>query len=294
MIGGTTWAFQKVGLEGSLPLWSAGMRFLIASSLIASYLFIKKQFFVSREVFIISFLNGLMYFSIPFGSVYWASLYLPSGLISILAASISVFALLVNRLLKGVPPTNRQKWGVVLSIFGIIFVFGNQLLIRVNTVELIAMVIVLFAMFGSAFITVQVQQKINSLPILTFNSLSMFSGGTILLVLSLMLEDGNRTFFSISLFSLLYLAIVGSILGFWINIYLLKHWHISKATAHLFISPVIALYVGFIFLGETLHNNVYLGTVFVILGVMLINLKKRERGNNIEEIKQTFSSHLSK
>lgn len=246
------------------------------------------------EVFIISFLNGLMYFSIPFGSVYWASLYLPSGLISILAASISVFALLVNRLLKGVPPTNRQKWGVVLSIFGIIFVFGNQLLIRVNTVELIAMVIVLFAMFGSAFITVQVQQKINSLPILTFNSLSMFSGGTILLVLSLMLEDGNRTFFSISLFSLLYLAIVGSILGFWINIYLLKHWHISKATAHLFISPVIALYVGFIFLGETLHNNVYLGTVFVILGVMLINLKKRERGNNIEEIKQTFSSHLSK
>jgi len=281
-------------LEGSLPLWSAGMRFLIASSLIASYLFIKKQFFVSREVFIISFLNGLMYFSIPFGSVYWASLYLPSGLISILAASISVFALLVNRLLKGVPPTNRQKWGVVLSIFGIIFVFGNQLLIRVNTVELIAMVIVLFAMFGSAFITVQVQQKINSLPILTFNSLSMFSGGTILLVLSLMLEDGNRTFFSISLFSLLYLAIVGSILGFWINIYLLKHWHISKATAHLFISPVIALYVGFIFLGETLHNNVYLGTVFVILGVMLINLKKRERGNNIEEIKQTFSSHLSK
>ena len=281
-------------MEGSLPLWSAGMRFLIASSLIASYLFIKKQFFVSREVFIISFLNGLMYFSIPFGSVYWASLYLPSGLISILAASISVFALLVNRLLKGVPPTNRQKWGVVLSIFGIIFVFGNQLLIRVNTVELIAMVIVLFAMFGSAFITVQVQQKINSLPILTFNSLSMFSGGTILLVLSLMLEDGNRTFFSISLFSLLYLAIVGSILGFWINIYLLKHWHISKATAHLFISPVIALYVGFIFLGETLHNNVYLGTVFVILGVMLINLKKRERGNNIEEIKQTFSSHLSK
>jgi ABC-type spermidine/putrescine transport system permease subunit I len=26
-IGGTTWALQKLGLNNSLPLWSAGMRF---------------------------------------------------------------------------------------------------------------------------------------------------------------------------------------------------------------------------------------------------------------------------
>ncbi|RAS77150.1 DMT family transporter [Priestia endophytica] len=290
LIGGTTWAFQKTGLEGSLPFWSAGMRFLIASILIAGYLFLNRKLSVSKEVLIISLLNGLMYFAIPFGSVYWASLYLPSGLVSVLAASISVFALLINRLFKGTPASKGQKMGVILSLFGIIFVFGNQLLIKGDVIELIAMAVILVAMFGSALITIQVQMRIKSLPIMTFNSLSMFSGGTILLILSLILEDGSRTFSGSSLFSLLYLAIVGSVLGFWINIYLLKQWHISKATAHLFISPIIALYVGFIFLDETLNNQIYIGTIFVLIGVVFINLKRKEGNQSTKEIKETSSS----
>ncbi|MDI5787756.1 hypothetical protein PO124_02670 [Bacillus licheniformis] len=36
---------------------------------------------------------------------------MPSGLVSILAASISVFALMINRLVKGTPATKLQKWG---------------------------------------------------------------------------------------------------------------------------------------------------------------------------------------
>ncbi|GAA3314026.1 hypothetical protein GCM10020331_005580 [Ectobacillus funiculus] len=62
---------------------------------------------------------------------------------------------------------------------------------------------------------------------------------------------------------MLYLAIVGSVLGLWINMYLLKSWHISRATMHLFVSPVLALYVGFVFLGELLSQNIYIGTVFI-------------------------------
>jgi drug/metabolite transporter (DMT)-like permease len=84
------------------------------------------------------------------------------------------------------------------------------------------------------------------------------------------------------------LAIIGSVLGFSINIYLLKKWHISKATAHLFISPVIALYVGFVFLGETLNKQVYIGTAFVIAGVIFINLKKQiEKNTNNSTLKSS-------
>ncbi len=223
LIGGTTWAFQKAGLSDSLPFWSAGMRFMIASILIAAFLLIRRQFVLSKELLVLSFLNGIMYFSVPFGSVYWASLYLPSGLVSILAASISVFALMINRLVKGTPATKLQKWGICLALLGITIVFGNQLLIKVDVIEIVAMIVILCAMFGSAFIQIKVQQRIRSLPILSFNSLSMLSGGAVLLISSLIFESGTRTFSGVSLYALLYLAVVGSILGFWINIYLLKN-----------------------------------------------------------------------
>lgn len=288
VIGGTTWAFQKTGLKDSLPLWSAGMRFLIASLIIALYLLLTKKMAVSKEVVIISALNGILYFALPFGSVYWASVYLPSGLVSVLAASISVFALLFNRLFKGTPATKGQKIGVVMCLIGMSVVFGNQLFIQGNVIQIVAMIVILMAMLGSAFITVQVQSRIKSLPIMTFNSFSMLSGGACLLIVSLFVENGNRTFSGISLISLLYLAIIGSVLGFSINIYLLKKWHISKATAHLFISPVIALYVGFVFLGETLNKQVYIGTAFVIAGVIFINLKKQiEKNTNNSTLKSS-------
>lgn len=222
VIGGTTWAFQKTGLKDSLPLWSAGMRFLIASLIIALYLLLTKKMAISKEVVIISALNGILYFALPFGSVYWASVYLPSGLVSVLAASISVFALLFNRLFKGTPATKGQKIGVVMCLIGMSVVFGNQLFIQGNVIQIVAMIVILMAMLGSAFITVQVQSRIKSLPIMTFNSFSMLSGGACLLIVSLFVENGNRTFSGISLISLLYLAIIGSVLGFSINIYLLK------------------------------------------------------------------------
>ncbi|MGV2448490.1 UNVERIFIED_CONTAM: DMT family transporter, partial [Bacillus sp. ATCC 13368] len=61
-----------------------------------------------------------------------------------------------------------------------------------------------------------------------------------------------------------------------------------------FISPVIALYIGFLFLDEKLNANIYLGTLFVIFGVMFINLKKEERIAKIDETKQKLGHHLSK
>lgn len=121
---------------------------------------------------------------------------------------------MINRLVKGTPATKLQKWGICLALLGITIVFGNQLLIKVDVIEIVAMIVILCAMFGSAFIQIKVQQRIRSLPILSFNSLSMLSGGAVLLISSLIFESGTRTFSGVSLYALLYLAVVGSILGF--------------------------------------------------------------------------------
>ena len=89
---------------------------------------------------------------------------------------------MINRLVKGTPATKLQKWGICLALLGITIVFGNQLLIKVDVIEIVAMIVILCAMFGSAFIQIKVQQRIRSLPILSFNSLSMLSGGAVLLM----------------------------------------------------------------------------------------------------------------
>ncbi|TBW49398.1 EamA family transporter [Marinobacter halodurans] len=275
MIGGTTWAFQKLGLEGSLPLWSSGMRFFIAGLLIAGFQVAQKKFKVDSTLLKLASLNGLFYFAVPFGSVYWASNQLPSGLISVLATFITIFALILNKLLRGVPTTKTQQVGVSAALVGILVVFGDRIAFNQDISDAFAMAVVLTAMLGSAAITVTVQRKIRDLPLLTFVSVSMLSGAFFLLSLSLFVETGVRSFSGISLYALMYLAIIGSTVGFSLNVLILKNWHISKATSHLFISPVIALYIGYVFLGEKLTANIYVGTALVITGVMFINIKQR-------------------
>lgn len=48
----------------------------------------------------------------------------------------------------------------------------------------------------------------------------------------------------------------------------------AKVSATRFISPVISLYIGFIFLSERLNINDYIGTVFILFGLILIDLKR--------------------
>ncbi|MEB6535377.1 drug/metabolite transporter (DMT)-like permease [Pantoea sp. PNA 14-12] len=278
LIGGTTWALQKTGLNNSLPLWSAGMRFLIAGTIIFLFQFLRRQFQLNKNLIKLALANGLFYFAVPFGTVYWASSHVPSGLVAVLASSISVYALLLNHFLRGKPASFRQILGVACAVIGIIIVFSNRLHIESNSIGILAMVSILFAMGSSAAITLKVQRHISELPFLNFVSLSMLCGGVLLLSASLILESGVRTFSSTSLYALLYLALIGSVLGFSLNILLLKHWHISKATSHLFISPVIALYIGYVFMDEIITTNVGIGTSIVILGVMLINFPPFRKG----------------
>lgn len=87
-----------------------------------------------------------------------------------------------------------------------------------------------------------------------FNFFLMLSGGVCLLIVSLFVENGNCIFSGISFILLLYLVIIGLVVGFFINIYLLKKWYILKVMVYLFILLVIVLYVGFVFLGEILNK----------------------------------------
>jgi len=254
------------------------MRFLIAGAIIFLFQFLRRQFQLNTNVIKLALANGLFYFAVPFGTVYWASSHVPSGLVAVLASSISVYALLLNHFLRGKPASFRQILGVLCAVIGIIIVFSNRLHIESNSIGILAMVSILFAMGSSAAITLKVQRRISELPFLNFVSLSMLCGGALLLSASLILESGVRTFSSTSLYALLYLAIIGSVLGFSLNILLLKNWHISKATSHLFISPVIALYIGYVFMDEIITTNVGIGTSIVILGVMLINFPPFKKG----------------
>lgn len=271
IIGGTTYAFQKLGLANGLPLWSAGIRFLIAGLVMGSYTIATKKFVCTKKTITTGFQYGLLYFGIPFGIIYWVGQFLPSSLLSVLSASVSVFAILFSMLLYKERTTKVQVYGIILSACGIALIFLQSIFSSYDIHMLFYLIICLIAYMGAAYSTAFLKSRISQIDQVSFNVTALVIGGSILCIGSLILETGNRYFYGNALIALLYLAVFGSMVSTRITTFLMKEWNVAKVTTYRFISPVISLVVGMLFWNELLRFNEILGSIFIVLGVIVIN-----------------------
>jgi drug/metabolite transporter (DMT)-like permease len=70
-----------------------------------------------------------------------------------------------------------------------------------------------------------------------------------------------------------YLAVFGSVLTFSTYYWLMKRMNVVILSLSSFITPIIAVYLGWLILNESFSENVYLASALVLLGVLLANFK---------------------
>ncbi len=99
----------------------------------------------------------------------------------------------------------------------------------------------------------------------------MLFGGLLLLLLSLTLETPHLDFNAISIRAVLYLALLGSIVQFATWYYLLSKGDPGKTSAFLFLAPFFGILSGWLLLGEVIRSYVYIGGLFIFLGIFLVN-----------------------
>lgn len=107
----------------------------------------------------------------------------------------------------------------------------------------------------------------------------MFSGGLQLLLLSALSgEFGQFPFQNISVnawFSLVYLVIAGSIIGYTAYVWLLHYESPTKVGTYAYVNPVIAVIIGAALGGEVIGKRTMLGTALILIGVVAITTTKK-------------------
>jgi drug/metabolite transporter (DMT)-like permease len=71
-------------------------------------------------------------------------------------------------------------------------------------------------------------------------------------------------------FSLLYLIVAGSIVGFTAYVWLIHHESPTKVGTYAYVNPIVAVLVGYFFGGEALSSRTIVGTMFVLISVVVI------------------------
>lgn len=76
---------------------------------------------------------------------------------------------------------------------------------------------------------------------------------------------------AISWFAIFYLVIFGSVIGFICYLYALQHLPTEQTSIYAYINPIVALFLGWIFLGEALNITIFLGCAITLIGIFLVN-----------------------
>ena len=79
-------------------------------------------------------------------------------------------------------------------------------------------------------------------------------------------------------FSLLYMIVAGSIVGFTAYVWLIHHESPTKVGTYAYVNPVVAVLIGYFFGGEALGLRTILGTLLVLISVVVITTTRSKKG----------------
>jgi drug/metabolite transporter (DMT)-like permease len=273
LIWGSTWLAIKASLESLTPFLSAGLRFVTASTFILLILQITKIKIQKDRLSIrLYILMTFFSFVLPFGLVYWAEQFVPSGLSSVLFAVNPFFVVLFSYFLISSEKIGFFKLtGIILGFSGILIIFSDTFNLDFSSYTLGMSAIILSAGL-QALNSVFIKKYGGHLHPVSMNFIPMLFGGIILSFLGYLSEDMSRIKFdSTAVLSVSYLAVFGSIVTFTSFYWLLKRISVVILSLIAFITPVIALFLGWIFFSEQLSINQLMGSLLVLCGLLWAN-----------------------
>ena len=273
-IWGSTWLTIRLGLESLTPIYSAGVRFSLASIFIIILMRFKGVRLQTDKLSIKLYLiMGFFSFVIPFGLVYWAEKFVPSGLAAVLFAVFPFFVAIFSYISISKDSIDKFKIvGIILGFLGIVIIFsdsfGGDL-----TDYLLGMIAIVLSGIMQAGIAVIIKKYGHHLNPLSMNFVPMLIAGISMILLGFAIENTSANTYGIdAIFSILYLALFGSVVTFTSYYWLIKRINLVILSLIAFITPIVALFLGFILYNEQLSTRHFIGSTFVLLGVLAANL----------------------
>lgn len=277
LVFGTTFLGIKVGAEaGGPPFLLAALRFFSAGVLVLLFVWWKKRdaFPRSWQVYGRLFLVGLTMTSVSFGGLYWAEQYIPSNLAAILNATTPVMVGLLSARQQKQRLQGVQWIGLLLGILGVYLIVGGQR-VEHTSHQLWFIVLAVIACQAVSACGAMVSRKlmVEGLSPWVVNGFQMSMGSLGLFVLALCKQESLASIHDpVAAFgSLVYLIVIGSMLGWGLYYLLIAKTNPLLPSTWSYVSPMVALGVGALWLNETITGLAVLGGIIVLVGVGLSN-----------------------
>lgn len=267
LIWGSTWLAIKVGYTGIGALTGAALRFGLAAVLLAVAIAAFRWPWPGRGVWRLAVLQGGLLYLIDYGLIYWGEQYVDSGLTAVLFATFPLQTAVVAHVAReGDPLTARKLGGILLGFGGLGVVFAESLVFDPS--RLPAMLAIVGAALAAAVSNVFTHRWAHDQHPAGYTMAGMALGALLLEGAALALGEAPALPRGAAAWvSVLYLSAMGSVVAFVAYFWLLQKWGPSRTAMLVMLTPLVALFLGALVLGEEPGSSAFIGTALVLAGV---------------------------
>lgn len=273
-IWSSTWIAITFQLGNVSAIASVFYRFLLAALILFGYCRLRRlplRFGAPQHLALA--LQGTMMFSLSYLCVYYAEAMVVSGLVAVGFSASPLLNMLGVRIAYGTPMSWRVVIGALLGIAGIALIFipemgGLTIEPRIALGAIYTALAVVTSAVGSV---VAVRNPQRGVPIWQAMAFAMLYGAACSLVITL--ATGQTIGFDWSpsyVGSLLYLAILGSVVAFAGYLTLLERIGAARAGYIGVMVPIVALLISYLFEGFAWRPQTWVGVGLSVMGNVVI------------------------
>ena len=292
LLWGSSFIAIKVIVDEVEPLASFGMRFFIAGVLLVATHYIllhiiyrrsnKKDYqsiqIKNKQLWKGWLLSALFFIVEGQGILALGAQYLSSGAAALINSTIPIWVAIFMLLFLGKKPTRLSVAGITAGFIGLIILVLPTLKSEESSwIGVVLLIVSSISWAVGSLFSSPVRAAGTERGILLPTGMFMALGGLILLAIWFVTGTGEistlNKLFSIAnnlLVSFLFLTLVCTAVGYAIFYWLLGSTTPSLANTFAYIVPVIAVFLGWVILGESINSQTIIATVVISAGVAMM------------------------
>ena len=277
IVWGSTYLAILFAVETIPPFLHASLRFLVSGAILYGWRRMAGDAPPTRGNWYATAIVGTALLLGGNGLVAWAEKTVPSGIAALMISTSPFWLVLFESMRTGGTRPNWQTiLGLVVGFSGVFILIGPaEITGAPGSIDPFGAFLLLLAPIFWSLGSIYARGADMPRSTLLSTGMQMLTGAVALFIVSVIKGELNGFSFAqvstVSWAGLIYLITFGSLVGFVSYGWLLHNAPISLTSTYAYVNPVVAVFLGYFFAGESLTGRILIATGIIIGSVILIN-----------------------
>lgn len=280
LVWGTTAGTIKLGVATLPPALLPCLRFTLAGILLVAFCLLKGERLPNWPELKKHFIIGILLFFGGNSIICWTVKYVSTAFGGILVATTPLWMVWLSSIL---PPREKIPMlslaGILIGFLGMAILLSPQLIHPAHTTSMfwICIICLLLMTFSWSFGSIYARKHTTTSSLLMSVGLqNLFAGLAMLPVCWATIPNWNTIHPSpMSVGALAYLVLFGTITATPCYLYVVKTMPVSVSSTFAYVTPVLTMMFGWLFLAEPVTNTMIIGASVILAGVILVQYINR-------------------